>query len=181
MKALKNLMWYALAKLISQKHIAATIVRRAQKTPYSPILGRTNDRLYMDRWWIFNPYGRDAITGKTLPARWRWLPSIRVHHICLPDDDAHEHDHPWNARSIILQGWSVEERKTHQLETRVMRAGDTAPLFAGQFHRIARVSDGGVFTLFFTWQYVEDWGFWVEGSKQPWREYLAERAKETRA
>lgn len=84
--------------------------RRAQRTPYRPITGRTDEDLYMDRWWLFNPYRKDA-AGNQVPARWRWLPSIRVHHIVRPDDDEHEHNHPWFARSIILRGGYLEERR----------------------------------------------------------------------
>ena len=125
----------------------------------------------MDRWWIFNPYGKTA-EGRTAPARWQWLPSIRVHHICLPDDDQHEHDHPWDARTILLRGWYLEERRSHHLPAREMEAGMTATICAGDYHRITRVSEGGVYTLFFTWRYIEDWGFNVDGQKVPWRQYL---------
>lgn len=171
----KNALWTLLAFVLSRPAVARWVIRRAQRTPYFPILGRGNDTLYMDRWWLFNAYGKTP-EGRTAPARWPWLPSVRVHHICQPDDDDHEHDHPWDARTIILKGWYVEERRTHAQATRVMRAGQTSPIVAGQFHRIARVSDGGALTLFFTWRYVEDWGFWVGSRKVAWRDYLASRA-----
>ena len=168
---MKQLLWTVLARVLSQRHIAAWLIRRAQRTPYAPIYARNSDALYMDRWWIFNPYGKTP-EGRTAPAKCRWLPSVRVHHICLPDDDLHEHDHPWDARTILLRGWYVEERRSHDLPTRVMQSGMTGAIHAGDYHRIARVSDGGVFTLFFTWRYVEEWGFNVNGSKVPWRTYL---------
>ncbi|WP_315128032.1 hypothetical protein [Comamonas antarctica] len=172
---LKKTLWKLAAVVLSRPTVTRWLIRRARRTPYFPILGRGNDLLYMDRWWVFNAYGKNA-EGRTAPPRWPWLPSIRVHHICQPDDDDHEHDHPWDARTIILKGWYVEERRTHCEATRVMRAGQTAVIVAGQFHRIARVSDGGVYTLFFTWQYISDWGFWVEGQKVLWREYLEARS-----
>lgn len=172
---LKKTIWKLAAVVLSRPTVTRWLICRARRTPYFPILGRGNDLLYMDRWWVFNAYGKNA-EGRTAPPRWPRLPSIRVHHICQPDDDDHEHDHPWNARTIILQGWYVEERRTHGETTRVMRAGQTAPIVAGQFHRIARVSDGGVFTLFFTWEYISDWGFWVEGQKVLWRQYLEARS-----
>ena len=175
MKFITNILWTALAKLISIPAIARAIIHRAQKAPYSPILGRTHDRLYMDRWWLFNAYDKTP-EGHSTPPRFPWLPSIRVHHICLPDDDDHEHDHPWDARTIILRGWYWEERKTNGLATRFMQPGDTAPILAGQFHRIASISTGGVYTLFFTWKHMEDWGFWVDGAKENWRAYLEKRA-----
>ena len=168
---MKNLLWSALALILSRRAVADWLIRRAQRTPYAPIIARSGDRLYMDRWWLFNPYGKTP-EGRTAPAKRPKLPSIRVHHICLPDDDLHEHDHPWDARTVILRGWYVEERLTHGQETRVMTRGHTSAICAGDFHRIARVSDGGVYTLFWTWAYVEEWGFNVDGIKVPWRKYL---------
>ena len=166
-----NLLWKVLAAVISRPLIANWIISRAQRTPYSPIMSRDGPALYMDRWWVLNPYGKDA-AGQTLPAKHQWLPSIRVHHICLPDDDQHEHDHPWDARTIILRGWYLEERRSLGLPAREMEAGMTAAICAGDYHRITRVSEGGVYTLFFTWRNVEDWGFNVDGQKVNWRQYL---------
>lgn len=166
-----QLLWKLLATILSQPCIADWLIQRSQRTPYFPIYGRNSDALYMDRWWLANPYGKTP-EGRTAPAKFNWLPSIRVHHICLPDDDLHEHDHPWDARTIILRGWYIEERSTHALETRVMQTGMTGAIHAGDFHRIARVSDGGAYTLFLTWCYIEDWGFNVDGNKVNWRTYL---------
>ena len=166
-----QLLWQLLARLLSMPPVANWLIKRSQRTPYYPIMTRNGIYLYMDRWWLFNPYGKTA-EGRTAPARHSWLHSARVHHICLPDDDQHEHDHPWDARTIILRGWCIEERRSHQLPTRVMQAGHTSRIHAGDYHRIARVSDGGVYTLFFTWRFIEDWGFNVNGNKVPWRKYL---------
>ena len=99
-----NILWKLLARVLSQRHIANSLISRSQRTPYGPIMSRKGDQLYMDRWWTLNPYGKNA-EGRTAPAKHSWLPSIRVHHICLPDDDLHEHDHPWDARTILLRGW----------------------------------------------------------------------------
>ena len=147
------------------------LIRRAQRTPYTNITSADGGDVYMGRWWLFNPYGKDA-AGDPVPPRWSWLPSIRVHHIMRPDADRDLHDHPWNARTVILRGWYIEER---QDGTYVRRAGDTAALRFEQFHRIAEVSPGGVWTLFITWRYRGPWGFLVDGVKVPWRDYLARR------
>ena len=125
----------------------------------------------MDRWWLFNAYGKNP-DGSVKPARFSWLPSIRVHHICLPDDDKHEHDHPWNARTIILRGFYIEERHTHNQHPRCLLSGDTSRINSGEFHRISMISRGGVYTLFFTWEFVEEWGFAVDGKKVLWKQYL---------
>lgn len=169
------MIWKIIARIVSRARVADWLIERSKRTPYYPILGRDSDVLYMDRWWLFNAYGKTA-DGRTAPPRWPLLPSIRVHHICRPDDDDHEHDHPWDARTIVLRGWYIEQRRTHRLDPRAMCAGDTGPIVAGQFHRISQVNPGGAYTLFFTWRYIEDWGFWVDGKKIAWREYLKGRA-----
>lgn len=171
MKFLKNALWHTLAYTVSRPLVANWIIKKAKKTPYSPIYRAGSDLIYMDRWWLFNPYGKTS-EGRTAPARWHWLPSIRVHHIALRDDDQHEHDHPWEARTIILRGWYMENRTVHGLRSRVMRQGMTDTISAGQFHRISHVSDDGAYTLFFTWRFIEQWGFNVDGKKIPWRTYL---------
>ena len=63
-----NLLWKLLAKILSQRHIASGLIRRAQRTPYAPIYARNGDQLYMDRWWLFNRYGTIP-EGRTAPAK----------------------------------------------------------------------------------------------------------------
>ena len=150
-------------------------------------------QMYMGRWWLFNPYSRQ--THK--PALW-WCPrSFRIHHIMRPDEDRDLHDHPWNARTIILRGWYTEQRPAGAEWKKAVLAGmvskpaqkwvdwvmndacewikrdqgDTASLNHGEYHRIAQVSPGGVITLFITSKWRGDWGFLVNGVKVPWRTY----------
>lgn len=185
-----GLLWRLAALLLSRPAVASRIIARAQRTPYRHIYG-PDGSLYMGRWWLFNPYEPDATEEAK---RWPWLPSVRVHHIMRPDSDRHLHDHPWNARTVILRGFYVEERPDADVSTREYfahcvaegtpstggerrvslhrGAGFTGALRFGQFHRITRVSEGGVFTLFFTWRKQGTWGFDVDGLKVPWREYL---------
>ena len=185
---MRNLPWAIAAWIATRPAITDWIIRRAQRTPYSHITG-PDGSLYMGRWWVFNPYTR-LPDGETAPARWSWLPSIRVHHIMRPDNDRHLHDHPWNARTIVLRGWYTEERPWASLsesdldaadgmaigdETRAIFhrvSGYTGRLMFGQYHRISSVSSGGVWTLFLTWRKRGTWGFDVDGEKVPWREYL---------
>jgi hypothetical protein len=54
--------------------------------------------------------------------------------------------------------------------------GDTATIKLGEYHSIDYVSDGGVYTMFITWDYRGTWGFLVNGKKVPWREYTNEGA-----
>lgn len=183
--------WRIVAWIVSRPRIATWVIERAKRTPYYPITRTGNIvEVYMDRWWVFNPYGKPGgVAGKTEAPRWPWLPSIRVHHIHRADDDDHMHDHPWDARTIVLRGWYHEERpiprKGDSLsqiwdfpevvdarETFARERGYTGPVKFNQFHRISQVSPGGVYTLWFTWRYQGTWGFLVDGKKVPWREYL---------
>jgi len=147
-----------LAGLLTHPRIVAWLLTRASRNPYLDI----GD--YMGRGWIFNPYDR--------PQNWlmRRLPSIRLHIIHRADSDRHLHDHPWNARSIILRGWYIEQRNDG---FRVRKAGDTHTLRYGEYHRIQSVSQHTPpVTLFITGRYRGTWGFLVDGEKVPHREYL---------
>lgn len=168
------MIWRIIAWIVSRPTVAAWLIARAKRTPYCPIMSKDGKTLYMDRWWLFNPYRKDA-EGDPIPARWSWLPSVRVHHICVPDGDRHLHNHPWRkARTIILGGWYGEECLPDVWHRRrAMGVGDTQELRHEHFHRIATVSPGGVYTLFFTWGIGTDWGFLMDdGSVMPWREYV---------
>ncbi len=169
---MRSLLWSILAKAIALPPVARRVIRHAQRTPYTNITSADGETVYMGRWWLFNPYRRDA-DDNAMPARWRWLPSVRVHHIMRADEDRHLHDHPWNARTIVLRGYYVEQRPQDDAGTwNVLFAGDTGRLLFGQYHRIDEVSPGGVWTLFFTWRYRGTWGFLVDGKKVPWKTYL---------
>lgn len=156
--------------LAAHPRITSWLLNRAVRTPYTHILAPDGQEVYMSRWWLFNPY--DQATRK---AKYPWIPfSIRFHHIMQPDSDRHLHDHPWDAQTMVIRGWYLEEREGSR--KLIMRnAGDTASLKFGEFHRIHYVGDGGVLTLFVTFKYGGTWGFKVNGKKVPWREYLNSR------
>lgn len=175
-----NLLWKGVAKIVAIPFVANWLIKRAKRTPYFHLDG------YMDRWWLFNPYGENLSQNEKLRhnRKWTWLPSIRVHHIFREDYARDMHDHPWNARTIILKGWYEEERlatnyssgygynfKYDKINKYYRTPGDTARLLFGEYHNITKVSEGGVWTLFFTWDYMGTWGFLVNGKKVPWREY----------
>jgi hypothetical protein len=188
-----ELFWRIVAKLLARPATANWLVSRAMRTPYLHIMSADGQTRYMGRWWLFNPYSRE--THK--PARW-WCPwSFRIHHIMRHDEDRDLHDHPWDARTIILGGWYVEQRQAgDEWKKSVMSglvpdpdpkfvnwikqeaceyirrdAGDTARLMHGEYHRIHQISPGGVYTLFITSKWRGDWGFLVNGVKVPWRKY----------
>jgi len=188
-----NLFWRLVAKLLARPAIADWLIARAKLTPYQHIMSADDAEMYMGRWWLFNPYSRE--THKA--ALW-WCPwSFRIHHIMRPDEDRDLHDHPWNARTIILRGWYTEQRPAGAEWKKAVLAGmvsnpeqkwvdwvmkdacewikrdqgDTARLNHGEYHRIDQVSPGGVITLFITSKWRGDWGFLVNGVKVPWRTY----------
>ena len=188
-----DLLWRIIAKLLARPAIADWLIARAKLTPYQHIMSADGTEMYMGRWWLFNPYSRE-----THKARFWWCPwSFRIHHILRPDEDRDLHDHPWNARTIILRGWYNEQRPASGWWKKAVRSsmvpnpdprivewvmkdacewlkrseGDTACLNHGEYHRIDQVSPGGVFTLFITSKWRGDWGFLVNGVKVPWRNY----------
>jgi hypothetical protein len=155
---MRQLAWRALAWAVSRPAIADWLIRRSQATPYFHL------NSYMERWWLFNPTVEDD------PRRFEWLPSIRIHHILRGDKGRHRHNHPWDARTIILKGWYYEDRDDGDM-LHVRARGYTGALEAGSFHHIAAVSPGGVWTLFFHWKWQHTWGFDTEQGFVPWKEY----------
>lgn len=160
-----ELLWKLFAWGVSRRPVANYLIKRAQRTPYTNIYGK-DGVLYMARWWLFNPHP-EAYSPET--AR-RFPISARIHHIAREDDDRHLHDHPWNARTVILRGGYDEIREDGLTYHRSV--GSTARLNFGEYHRISSINNGGAYTLFISGQYQGTWGFKVDGVKIPWRKYL---------
>ncbi len=171
---MKETIWRLAAFIASRRPVAERLIRRAQRTPYTPIMSRDGASIYMERHWVFNGYGKDA-HGNQTPARWPWLPSLRVHKILRADDDEHEHNHPWPSRSLILRGFYAERRQKEFEGARLRQAGDTVALSIDTFHRIDYVPPQGAYTLFISFGPSRGWGFEVDGTTMPWRDYLATR------
>lgn len=156
-----------LARVASHPAVTRWLVVRSMRTPYKHLTG------YMNRYWLFNPYAPES-DGRG--AKYKRLPSVRIHHILRKDLDRAHHDHPWDARTVILFGWYKEIRLENGQEKHYFRyPGDTARINFGEYHTITEVSKGGVWTLFITWPYKGTWGFLVDGVKVPWRDYLVKR------
>lgn len=171
--------WKVVARIASQPRVANWLISRAKRTPYFHIMSPDGTEVYMYRWWLFNPYDYD-----TRELKYPRIPfSVRIHHIMEPDGDRHLHDHPWNARTIILKNGYTEVRSEPYSVGGLLfsgisyerKVGDTTGLRFGEFHRIAEVKNGGAVTLFITGKYRGVWGFLVDGVKRPFRQYLAER------
>jgi hypothetical protein len=170
---MSEFLWRIVAFIVSRKTVADWLIRRAERTPYLHIHSKQDGSLYMGRWWLFNPYPReDENQAQAWRKSWRGkLPSARIHHICRPDMERDEHSHPWDARTFVLRNWYHEVRGNRFF---IRKAGDTATLRYGEFHRITTVPEGGVWTLFITWPKQGSWGFKVGEKVVPWRKYLNE-------
>lgn len=180
---MKNILWRVFAFIVSRRPVADYLIGRATRTPYFHLDG------YMGRWWLFNRYS-EVGSGEIVKQRFPRLPAVRIHHILRADTAEHMHDHPWNARTIILRGGYTEKRMYAEVKfgidaphpftdwsmpltaTYSRRPGDTEPVRFGEYHHISEVAEGGAWTMFITWEYVGTWGFWVNGKKVPYREYL---------
>lgn len=157
---MSEFLWRLIAWVISRKPVTRLLVAYAKRQPYLHLSD------YMHRWWIWNPYNHETHKAK-YP---RLKHSARVHHILREDRARDPHDHPWAMRTIILDGWYIEERDDG---LHLRKRGDTASLNHLEFHNIKQVSPGGVYTLFITGPYMHRWGFRLEdGSKVPYTEYL---------
>ena len=196
---LNNGFWQAFAWIVTREPVRDWLICRSFLTPYEHITSADGKDVYMYRWWLFNPYpfGKQSEGGGGYI---KWLPSIRIHQIMRPDMDRHLHSHPWNARTIILDGWYQEERPgkvssdgmftaepgcvgvtypsnaKSASEVRAVymrRQGHTGTLKFGEYHRISQVSPGGVFTMFITDKFQGDWAFDVDGVAVPHDEYLS--------
>lgn len=159
--------WNSVARVLARPAVVGYLIRRATRTPYTHIV--TDGLLYMERYWLFNPYQPESSGAKN------WFPiSIRLHHIRLPDQDRHLHDHPWNARTFILRGGYRETRPAMYGPMGILydrEPGDTCKLRYGEYHRIVSVKPD-TWTLFITGRYQGTWGFLVNGVKVQWRTYL---------
>ena len=92
----------------------------------------------------------------------------RLHVIMQPDVDRELHNHPFNYRTFILDGWYREERPGGK---RNVLTGNTVT--GAGYHRIALVPPDGVTTLFFMGKDRGEWGFMVDGKHVTSREFFA--------
>lgn len=140
--------------------------------------------LYMGRWSIIEQGSR---AGEVLSflTRGRYN-HCRLHWIRKADRDRELHDHPFNYCTFVLNGWYTEQYIPHDRlnasymrlwqgstkclngtsemeQFRTISAGGYMQAEVGQFHRIASVSEDGVWTLFFMGQDTGKWGFLVDG------------------
>lgn len=158
---------------------------------FTPITGRSDDDLYLMRFWLSKPCVLASDDGSE---RFDSGDSVLLHWFARGDDDQSLHDHPWDFTTEILAGGYTEHlppepwlgswlsainRAAHhgpdwQANTVRRDAGDRVVKSASDLHCVGAV-DPGTWTLVRTGPRHRDWGFhpqdrpWV-----PWRQYLAE-------
>ncbi|NMX77763.1 hypothetical protein HBO23_32870 [Pseudomonas sp. WS 5532] len=168
-KKLNEAIWaWAAERLGQDERLRNKLFRYAASFPYEPLPG------YMKRWWLVRP------------TRITWLRrlqpfTVRFHWIEREDRDPHCHDHPWAFRTLILHGWYTEELMSNDgsISSKNRIAGDSYRRELGQFHRISRVSPGGVLTLVIIGKKRDSWGFKVEDARIDWRSYPGVDAVDT--
>ena len=108
----------------------------------------------------------------------KWF-NIYIHAIYVADLDKHCHDHPWNFMSIILKGTYIEKViNKHPKHNRYI-SYLTRSFWSNTFkwnkaettHKIDKIMDGPVYTLFITGKNRRDWGYDVDGTWYQWEEY----------
>lgn len=128
---------------------------------------------YIDRWYI-------------VPPQWKLPICVRLQHIKRADKERVPHNHPYAFKSIVVKGWYDEQQVVdhypgecgnHLFRNRHVHHG-RFKLFViakERFHRIVRVSSGGVWTLIWHPRNVtqEGWGYLGEdGQIIPHDEYV---------
>lgn len=165
-----NWLFNRLASFIANSpYVIAWIKTYAAARPYSH-LTHNDGKPYMSRWWLMPRWllAPDE-TGHLFPKGWVPI-KIRLHHIHSEDYDRDLHDHPADYRTMLIDGYYVEEDVFGN--RRGYLAGDSRCARAETFHRISMVSEKGVWTIFMMGKKRLSWGFLVNGHKVPWRKYF---------
>lgn len=94
---------------------------------------------------------------------------VMLHRFDLPDQNQHQHDHPWDFESLILQGGYIEESNG---ERTVFRVGERNVRRADEPHHIAELLEVPTWTLVVTGRVRREWGFvtpegWVKWPSYP--------------
>ncbi len=169
--------WAALARVLARPAVVNALFAYAVQRPFYTLY-HEDGSIYMTRLWLLPRWCLrwvDDNRGGHYDVR-SWVPiRPRLHIIHTPDYDREKHDHPADYRTLILDGYYVEEDIF--CVKRLLRAGDTEKRRAQDFHRIDSVSPAGVLTLFtFFGGKRHTWGFLLGGRKVPHYDYAAAKA-----
>lgn len=155
------------------------------------VIVREGDGDYLERYYLGgNVGGLNYFPEGNDKPRWfqrwtTWLPCVYLHRFARSDEDVELHNHPWEAKSLILVGGYVEEYrapaplnspKAFVVKRRTLRPGDVNTIGPSTFHR-ATLIEHDAWTLIMIGKKVQTWGFWhpVTGEFIHWKEHLARR------
>lgn len=167
---MKPVLHYLIGKFVSSRVGFAMLKAYAFRTPAKHLYDHDGS-LYMGRWRIVDEGSR----GSKILAILTGYTHIRLHHICRADHDRELHNHPFDYRTYIAQGFYAEqyEEPAWQLSGagepwyvsgkrqgyRFVHAGRTATGNQNKFHRIDLIPTGGVWTMFCMKPDSGLWGF----------------------
>lgn len=119
----------------------------------------------------------DFIIGENYLRRWWIIPrnfscNVYLHEINRSDDDRAMHDHPWDNRTVILQGGYIEHTPVGSV---TRKAGDIIDRPADSVHRLEMIPGVRTITLFTTGPVVREWGFACPNGWVPWRDFVDDR------
>lgn len=156
---MKNLALSLAGAVLSNRFVFGKLFDYAQPRPHAHLYD-FDGTLYMGRWRVIDEGTRASRILRFLTG----YESCRIHRIAKADRDRDLHNHPFHYRTFVMRGFYVEERGGLLLPaTTVLTKGDTAAATPDDWHRISRVSEGGVWTLLFMTKNTGAWGFQVNG------------------
>lgn len=113
--------------------------------------------------------------------RWRVIPrnpwcNVYLHSLKRSDDDT-LHDHPWDNRSVVIQGSYIEHMQGmgRSVVSFTRQAGDVIERSARTLHRLETVPGVETISLFITGPALREWGFMCGHGWVHWKDYTNER------
>jgi hypothetical protein len=137
----------------AERHMATHVNARGVVGP-DFVVG-PEDEPQLQRWWIVPRNDRA---------------NVYLHRFLRSDDDRALHDHPWDNRSLILDGSYLEHVQDGQVVRRT--AGDAVERRAIEAHRVELIDGEPAVTLFFTGPIVRRWGFYCSSGWKHWKEFV---------
>ena len=121
---------------------------------------KVDGKPYLRRFYL-TPYEHHEQTGELCDRGH----GIYLHYFYRGDEDRELHNHPWDrALSFILAGGYFEEcrdNKTNEVFVKDRKPGRFNYVKHDCFHRVVAKKEGvHIWTLFWTGNRVQDWGFW---------------------
>ncbi len=148
------------------------LLARLSKFLPERVIRRSDGAVYLRRFYLC---GDPSILAKYFPEghrepRW-WqrpfvkFPLVYLHKFESSDVDLELHNHPWEAKALILAGGYLEERRcehasgAYYVDRFPRRPGQVNALRADTFHRVL-LFERDCWTLIKVGERVQTWGFW---------------------